>query len=529
MMDWLRPDASGRAPVLGANVVSTSQPLAAQAGLRMLLEGGNAVDAAVATAMALTVLEPRGCGIGSDAFAIVWDGRALHGLNASGQAPAAWQPERFRGLSAMPATGWESVTVPGAVSAWAALSQRFGRLPFRRLAEPAIAYARDGFAVSPTIARLWAHGAARLGTQPGFAECFLPDGRAPGPGDLFRSEAHARTLAAIAASGGEDFYRGELAERIAAHARAHGAALTRQDLAAHRADWCAPLAMPFAGARVHELPPNGTGVATLIALGILEALQIGDFPLDSADAVHLQIEAMKLALADLDAYNADPRAMRTPAEALLDPDYLAQRARLVERRHAGAPGHGAPRPGGTVYLCAGDAQGMMVSFIQSNYMGFGSGVVVPGTGISLQNRGHGFTLQPGHANEVGPAKRPSHTIIPGFATTAQGEARMAFGVMGGPMQTQGHVQMAMRVLLHGQNPQAAADAPRWRVVSGRTVAVEPAFDPQVLAELRARGHAIVVEPGDGVFAFGGAQLLVKGSASYVAGSDPRKDGQAVAY
>ena len=528
-MNFTNPYPSARSAVLGRNVVSTSQPLAAQAGLRMLLAGGNAVDAAIATAMALTVVEPTGCGLGSDGFAIVWDGKELHGLNASGRSPAAWSADRFAGHGTMPDKGWDAVTVPGAVSAWSALSRRFGRLPFADLARPAIDYARNGFPVSPVIAHLWAMGGARLGDQPGFAECFLPGGRAPHAGEVFRSEAHASTLEAIAESHGEAFYRGALAQSIAAHARAHGAVLTEDDLANHRADWCGTLAQPFAGSVVHELPPNGQGIAALMALGMMQALGVGKQPLDHIDTVHLSIEAMKLALADLHRYNADRDAMQVSPSALLDPAYLAERARLIDRNRASDPGHGRPKPGGTVYVAAADASGMMVSFIQSNYMGFGSGIVVPGTGISLQNRGYGFSLEQGHANQVGPAKRPSHTIIPAFAMHADGTPQMAFGVMGGPMQSQGHVQMALRVLHYGQNPQAAADAPRWRVTGGRQVAVEPGFDAGVASELAARGHEVTVESGSGVFAFGGAQLVLRQGDAYIAGSDPRKDGQAVAF
>ena len=528
-MNFTNPYPSARSAVLGRNVVSTSQPLAAQAGLRMLLAGGNAVDAAIATAMALTVVEPTGCGLGSDGFAMVWDGKELHGLNASGRSPAAWSADRFAGHGAMPDKGWDAVTVPGAVSAWSALSRRFGRLPFADLARPAIDYARNGFPVSPVIAHLWTMGGARLGDQPGFAECFLPGGRAPHAGEVFRSAAHASTLEAIAESHGEAFYRGALAQSIAAHARAHGAVLTEDDLANHRADWCGTLAQPFAGSVVHELPPNGQGIAALMALGMMQALGVGKQPLDHIDTVHLSIEAMKFALADLHRYNADRDAMQVSPNALLDPAYLAERARLIDRNRASDPGHGRPKPGGTVYVAAADASGMMVSFIQSNYMGFGSGIVVPGTGISLQNRGHGFSLERGHANQVGPAKRPSHTIIPAFAMHADGTPQMAFGVMGGPMQSQGHVQMALRVLHYAQNPQAAADAPRWRVTGGRQVAVEPGFDAGVASELAARGHEVTVESGNGVFAFGGAQLVLRQGDAYIAGSDPRKDGQAVAF
>jgi len=528
-MDWALPYAAQRSAVLGRNVVSTSQPLAAQAGLAMLQAGGNAVDAALAAAMALTVVEPTGCGIGGDAFAIVWDGKALHGLNASGRAPAAWTPDYFARLGGIPEVGWNAATVPGVVSGWVALSQRLGRLPLAQVAQPAIDYARQGFPVSPTIARLWALGAAKLGAQPGFAECFLPQGRSPAAGEVFRSEAHARTLEAIAQSAGEDFYRGELARRMVEHAQAHGGALTLQDLAAHRADWVGTVSQRFGDSVIHEIPPNGQGIAALMALGMLDALGVGGQPLDGIDSVHLQIEAMKLAFADLHQYNADGAHMRVAPADLLAPDYLRARAALIDPARAGDPAYGAPRPGGTVYLAAADAQGMMVSFIQSNYMGFGSGVVVPGTGISLQNRGCGFTTEAGHANQVGPGKRPSHTIIPAFAMHADGTPQMAFGVMGGPMQSQGHTQMALRVLRYGQNPQAAADAPRWRVMGGKSVAVEPHFDAAVVQQLRARGHEVTVESGNGVFAFGGAQLVLRRGDVYVAGSDPRKDGCAVVF
>ena len=502
--DWTLPYASRRSPVLGRQVVSTSQPLAAQAGMKMLQLGGNAVDAAIATAMALTVVEPTGNGIGSDAFAIVWDGEKLHGLNASGRSPASWHADLFAGKTAVPEIGWDAVTVPGAVSGWVALAERFGTLPLTTLAQPAIDYARNGFPVSPTIAKLWSLGAAKLGAQPGFAECFMPGGRAPRAGEIFRSEAHARTLELIAETEGEAFYRGVIAERIAAHAQANGGAMTMADLAAHQADWVGTIQQRLGDSVVHEIPPNGQGIAALMALGMLDAHGIGAHPVDDVETVHASIEAMKLAFADLHQYNADIDAMPVKPDALLHPDDLRSRAALIDTTRAGDPGYGAPRPGGTVYLAAADASGMMVSFIQSNYMGFGSGVVVPGTGISLQNRGHGFNLIPGHANQVAPRKRPSHTIIPAFAMHADGTPQMAFGVMGGPMQSQGHTQMALRVLRYGQNPQAAADAPRWRVTGGKGVAVEPGFDPAVVAALRARGHEVTVEEGNGVFAFGGA-------------------------
>jgi len=528
-IDFARPYPSGRAPVLGDNVVSTSQPLAAQAGLRMLLRGGNAIDAAVAAAMALTVVEPSGCGLGSDAFAIVWDGHALHGLNASGRSPAGWTPERFAGRDAIPERGWESVTVPGAVSAWVALARRFGTLPLSELAAPALHYARQGYPVSPAVAGLWQKAGVTLREQPGFAECFMPGGRAPRAGERFRNPGLADSLEQIVDSGGEAFYRGRLAERIAAWARRHDAALSLEDLGAHQADWVDTISIPFADSVVHELPPNGQGIATLMALGMLRHAGFPGRDLDDPRSLHLAIEATKLALADLHAFVADPARMTVSTAQLLDPDYLAERAKLIDPERAADPGHGAPRPGGTVYLATADSAGRMVSFIQSNYMGFGSGVVVPQTGISLQNRGAAFNLKPGHANQVAPRQRPFHTIIPGFAMRPDGTPLLSFGVMGGPMQAQGHLQMALRVLGQGQNPQAAADAPRWRVVRGRKIAVESEIGATTIAALQARGHEVTVEAPEAVFAFGGAQLILRTEAGYIAGSDPRKDGQAVAF
>ncbi|WP_410015620.1 gamma-glutamyltransferase family protein [Sodalis sp. C49] len=519
-----------RPPMMGRNAVCASQPLAAQAGLRMLLQGGNAVDAAVAAAMALTVVEPTGCGIGSDAFALVWDGKRLHGLNASGRSPAAWKYEDYAHLPAVPELGWDAVTLPGAVSGWVELARRFGSLPLTTLAQPAVEYARDGFPVSPLIGALWQRGVERLGDQPGFMACFAPGGRAPAIGELFRNPAQARTLELIAQTEGEAFYRGELAAKIAAFARQHNAGLTLEDLNNHRPEWVEPLSRPFAGGSVHELPPNGQGIATLIALGILEHCGIGRYHPDSAAALHLSIEAMKLALADLERYVADSDHMEFEARHLLSDAYLQQRAALIDPERAGDFVFGAPRQNGTVYLSAADAGGMMVSFIQSNYMGFGSGVVVPDTGISLQNRGASFVLEPGHPNCLAGNKRTFHTIIPAFALDGAGQPLMSFGVMGGSMQAQGHVQMALRIMQHRQNPQAAIDAPRWRVVQGREVMVEPALDRNVLAALRAMGHQISVEDPMQIHSFGGAQAIMRDAQGvYIAATESRKDGQALVY
>jgi gamma-glutamyltranspeptidase / glutathione hydrolase len=515
-------------PAIGSTAIATSHHLASIAGMDMLAKGGNAADAIVSAAMVLTVVEPTGCGIGGDGFAIVWDGKELHGLNGSGRSPAAWTAEYFQGLATMPERGWNSVTVPGVVSSWVSLWERFGSLSLETIAAPAIHHAREGFLVTPTIAGLWTRGADTLKGQPGFAECFLREGRAPRAGELFRSAAHAETLEAIATTRGESFYRGPLAERIIADAQARGAALSLADLGEHRAEWVATVSQRFASGVVHELPPANQGLATLIGLGIMEAAGWQPSSPDDPRQLHLAIEATKLALADVYRHVTDVDVMRFAPEAFLDSGYLRERARLIDPDRAGDPGHGEPRPGGTVCLSAADDTGMMVSFIQSNYKGFGSGVVVPGTGIALQNRGTGFTLEPGHVNQVAPRKRPFHTIIPGFAMDLNGDPLMAFGLMGGPIQAQGHLQLALRILGYGQNPQTAADAPRWRVDSGRRVGVEPSTDPALIDYLRARGHDVISEELDATFSFGGAQIVQKIDGGYVAGSDPRKDGQALA-
>jgi gamma-glutamyltranspeptidase/glutathione hydrolase len=527
-LDWTFPYASRRLPVLARNVVATSQPLAAQAGLRMLLRGGNAVDAAVATAITLTVVEPVSNGVGSDAFAMVWDGTRLQGLNASGRAPAAWTLARFAGRGAMPDVGWDTVTVPGAVSAWATLSARYGRLPFATLFEPAIDYARGGFPVSPVVATKWRNQSSLLSDQPGFAMAFMPRGRAPEPGEIFSLPALAETLESIAATRGEAFYRGPLADAMVGHAKAHGGALGHSDLDAHEVEWVEPVTIDYRGFTLHELPPNGQGVAALMALGILDYHDLAAYPVDSALSLHLQIEAMKLAFADVYRHVAEPVAMKMKVSSLLDPRYLAERSRRIDPGRAQPPAAGSLSGGGTVYLTAADADGMMVSYIQSNYGGFGSGVVVPGTGISLQNRGSGFTLERGHPNEVGPGKRPFHTIIPAFVTRG-GAPVMSFGVMGGTMQPQGHVQIMVRLADHGQNPQAACDAPRWRVRAGLEVELEPGVDSATVAALIGFGHRVVQADPASYFDFGAGQFIYKLPEGYLAASDPRRDGQAVGF
>jgi gamma-glutamyltranspeptidase / glutathione hydrolase len=526
-MDWSLPYPSRRQPVCAANVVATSQPLATQAGVAMLARGGNAVDAALATAITLTVVEPCSNGIGSDLFAILWDGDGLAGLNASGRSPAGWNRARFAGHKQMPQRGWGAVTIPGAVAGWVALSKRYGKLPFGDLFEPAIRYARDGYAVSPVVADKWRLAAPVMPQGLGWQDHFLIDGRVPKPGERFRSVAMANTLSTIAATSGEAFYRGSLADAIVAHAQASQAAHARADFERHTVDWVTPISVDYRGATVHEIPPNGQGIAALMALGMLESFDLSALPPDSVASQHLQIEAMKLAFADAYRYVADPSAMTASPASLLDRGYLRERAALIAPDRARDFGPGAPPRGGTVYVCAADQRGMMVSLIQSNYMGFGSGVVVPGTGISLQNRGAGFSLEHDHPNEVAGGKRPFHTIIPGFMTR-NGAPLAAFGVMGGPIQPPGHVQLVVRMNDYRMNPQAALDAPRFRVNTGRSIDLEASASPALRQGLIALGHRLESIP-DSYMDFGAGQVILRTDAGYVAASDPRRDGQAAGF
>ncbi len=526
LFEWAFPYPSQRMPVLARNVVATSQPLAAQAGLSALQQGGNAVDASLAAAICLTVVEPTSNGIGGDAFAIVWDGSDLLGLNGSGRSPASWSPERFRDLERMPDRGWDSVTVPGAVAAWADLSEKAGALPFTDLFAPAVRYAREGFPVSPLTARAWARAADLFKDFPAFAGTFLPGGRPPEAGETFRCPELADTLEEIAETRGDSFYRGRLSRAIVKEARRGGAALSDEDLAGHASTWVHPLSMQYGDADLHELPPNGQGLSALVALGILDRLDLSGCAPDSPDAIHLQIEAMKTGLETAYRHVADPEHMTVPPEAFLEESFLDRKAAEIRRDRARRVGGPVRKGGGTVYLAAADEAGRMVSFIQSNFYGFGSGVVIPGTGISLQSRGLGFTLEAGHPNRVGGGKRPFHTIMPGFVTR-QGGPVMSFGVMGGNMQAQGHLQMMARIFAYGQNPQAASDAPRWYLFEDFRLALEPGFEPATAVSLAARGHAIA---GDDAGArFGGAQLIHKVEGGWLAASDSRKDGQAVGY
>jgi len=527
-LDWSLPYASRRSPVFAHNVVATSQPLAVQAGIAMLRAGGNAVDAALAAAIALTVVEPTGNGIGSDAFAMVWDGKTLHGLNGSGRSPRAWTPEYFKDRPETE-TGWDTVTVPGAVDAWISLSRRFGALPFAELFVPALHYAKHGFAVTPRIQAAWKDSPERLSGCATWTTAFMPDGRVPEVGERFILPGQAETLKAIAQSEGEAFYRGDLAERIAAFATADGGLLRTEDLAAHHSQWVTPVSIDYDNVRVFELPPNGHGIAALVALGILRELEIKRFAVDSVDSMHLQIEAMKTGLREVFDHVADPAHMRVRAEDLITAERIAGQARRIKLERAIDWSNSNPKAsGGTVYLVTADAHGMMVSYIQSNYQGFGSGLVVPGTGISLHNRGAGFTRELGHPNCIDGGKLPYHTIMPGFVCADDGTPLVSFGVMGKFMQPQGHVQMITRIVDYGQNPQAASDAPRWFVDEEFKVHLEPGVADATYAELKRRGHEVIRQ--ENARYFGGAQLAYRlSNGFYCAASDHRKDGQAAGF
>ena len=527
-MDTNLPFPCGRQPVLARNIVATSQPLAAQAGAAAFARGGNAIDAALAAAMTLTVVEPVMNGIGGDSFALVWEGGKLHGLNGSGRSPAQWNAKRFENMEGMPLRGWESVTVPGQVAGWVSLSERFGRLPFEDLFADAIRHARDGFPVSPVISRQWSEQAALLHACPGF-DAFMPRGRTPAAGEVWRFADQGMTLEDIARTRGESFYRGALADAMCRHAGEHGGVLSRADLEQHRSEWVEPVNVDFRGRQVWEIPPNGQGIAALIALGLLEHLPYDQTAVGSAQRMHLEIEAMHLAFADLQAHVADPAHMQWTAAQLLDPAHLRERARGIDVQRASVHAPSQLPSGGTVYICTADKEGRMVSYIQSNYRGFGSGVVVPGTGISLHNRGSGFVTTPGHVNQVAGAKRPLHSIIPAFLTQGA-KPVMAFGVMGGNMQAQGHVQMVLRHIVEGLNPQACSDAPRWRINDAGALTVEPGVPQAVVQGLQELGHR-PEKQAPGNLLFGSAQLVQRlpadGEVVYAAGSDHRRDGQAV--
>ena len=531
--DALHYPYASRRNVVYANkgMVATSQPLAAQAGLRVLQAGGNAIDAAIATAAALTVVEPSANGIGGDAFALVWHQGRLHGLNASGPAPRHMTAEKLRaqGLTEVPKYGPLPVTVPGTPAAWAAMAERFGRLPLRTSMAGAIELARDGFPVSPSVAFGWQQATRVFREQ--FKEAhfrhwfdtFAPE-RAPEAGEVWRSPAHADTLQAIADTNADAFYRGPLADKIATFVQSAGGYLQPEDLAAYKVDWCAPISVNYRGYEVWEIPPNGHGLVALMALNILKGFDFSER--DTVLTHHRQIEAIKLAFADGLAHIADPAHMRVSVADLLSDAYADERRALIGAQ-AMHPVPGEPPRGGTVYLSTADSEGNMVSFIQSNYMGFGSGMVVPGTGIALHNRGNNFSLQAGHPNCLAPGKRPYHTIIPGFLTK-NGQAVGPFGVMGGFMQPQGHVQMVMNTVDFGLNPQASLDAPRWEWEMAKRVNIERSTPEHIFHGLARMGHD--VSWSNNRIAFGRGQIIWRNADSvFCGGTEPRTDSAIAAW
>ncbi|MHB1544112.1 MAG: gamma-glutamyltransferase family protein [Gammaproteobacteria bacterium] len=518
-----RGERGGRSSVYASNgLVATSQPLAAQAGLFILREGGNAVDAALATAIALTVVEPTSNGLGSDVFALILDGKALLGLNGSGHLPGAFNPDQCVSL---PESGWLPVMTPGAPRAWADLHERLGRLPFARLFEPAIAYAQKGFPLSPVVAHFWRRAAERF-QGPLFQEwqkTFMPEGFDPRPGAFWKSEDLAHTLERIARSDARDFYEGTLAHKMDQAARVGGGLLRREDLAGHRSEWVEPWSIAYRDYTVFELPPNSQGVVALEALGILDCSGRDVTP---AAALHDSIEAIKLSFEDALDRVGDP-GDSDRARELLESWALRERsAHLGPTPSAFVPA--SPFLGGTVYLASADRAGLMVSLIQSNYMGFGSGIVIPGTGIALSNRALCFGPRTkGGPNRIGPFRRSYHTLMPGFLMS-DGEPLGPFGVMGGFMQPQGHLQIIQALVDQGLDPQGAVDQPRWRWDGGLRIVLEPDFPRADAEALSARGHEVI--RADSVFGFGRAQIVLRhAGGGFVAGSDSRADGVAAGY
>jgi len=515
-------------------VVASEHPLASQAGASVLANGGTAVDAAIAANAVMGLVAPMSCGLGGDLFAIVCeaDGR-LHGVNASGWSPAGLNPALLnaRGLTSMPQTGIHSVTVPGAVAGWALLHERFGRSRFASLLEPAIGLAAAGFPVTEIVAAEWANGEGFLRDNPVASRTFLAGDRLPRAGDIFRNADLVVSYRAVATGGREAFYQGEIAERLVRCSEAHGGTLTRGDLAEFRAEWVEPIGTNYRGWDVYEIPPNGAGIAALMMLNILENFDLKTPGHNSADSLHLLVEAKKLAYADMQRYVADPRHESVPIAEMLSKEYASSRASLVDTRRAmssAAAGRMPAHAGDTVYLCAADRDGMVISLIQSNFAGFGSGLVAEGTGFALQNRGGLFTLDPSHPNVLQPRKRPIHTILPGFLKRQH--TRAAFGIMGGWNQSQAHAQFVSNVVDHGMNIQAALEAPRFTKVTfeGCDVIMESRIPEAVRAELTSRGHEIILQ---GAFSsqMGGGQSVRRDDASGVnyGASDPRKDGAAI--
>ncbi|MDJ0975777.1 MAG: gamma-glutamyltransferase [Planctomycetota bacterium] len=539
-----RPHATRSEVIARHGMAATSQPLATQIALDVLKQGGSAVDAAIAANAALGLMEPTGCGVGGDLFAIVWDAetKTLHGLNASGRSPKGLTLEHLRslGLEEIPPFGPLPVSVPGCVDGWFELHGRFGKLPMAELLAPAIRYAKDGFPVSELIAYYWARSERVFGKQPGFAETFLPGGRAPAKGDLFKNPGLARTLERIAAGGRDAFYKGEIADAIDAFCRKHGCFLRKADLAAHTSTWDAPVSTRYRGYDVFELPPPGQGIAALQMLNLLEPYDLAAMGHNSADYLHHLVEAKKIAYEDRARFYADPAFVDVPVAALISKAYAKQRRALFDPEQARTtldPGDPRLATGDTIYLAVADKDRNMVSLIQSNYRGFGSGLCPDGLGFCLQDRGQLFALEDGHPNVYAPGKRPFHTIIPAFVLK-DGRPFLCFGVMGGDMQPQGHVQVLLNIIEFGMNLQEAGDAARFhhggsssptgrRMRDGGVLALESGIPDAVRAVLQRRGHRMGRARGQ----FGGYQAIGYDPVRdvFIGASESRKDGQAAGY
>jgi gamma-glutamyltranspeptidase/glutathione hydrolase len=531
---YYNPYPSKRNVVYARNgVVATSQPLAAQAGLDILKKGGNAIDAAIATAACLTVVEPTSNGIGGDAFAIVWFHNQMHGLNASGVSPSSISIEKLKnlGLTEIPKLGLIPVMVPGIPSAWRELSDKFGKLSLFEVLQPAIDYAKNGYPLSPTLAYYWniaykyyKNNCITEEFQPWF-DTFIPNGVCPSVGEMWKSQDHAKTLELIGKTKANAFYHGELADQIDAFSQKHQGFIRKSDLKTYQPTWVNPISINYKGYQVWEIPPNGQGIIALEALNIVKELQLTEHP--SLENVHKQIEAMKLAFADGLNYITDPKMMKLSSSDLLNEEYAKIRRSQITN-FAGDFVKGNPPSSGTVYLATADQEGNMVSYIQSNYMGFGSGIVVPHTGIALQNRGHNFSFDPTHDNALGPNKKTLHTIIPGFLTKGE-DAIGPFGVMGGFMQPQGHMQVIMNTIDYKLNPQAALDSPRWQWLKQKQVVFEPNFNQDIVKGLIKMGHEATYDSNIG--SFGRGQIIWRNPKTkvYVAGTESRTDGSIASY
>ncbi len=528
------PYKSRRMTVFAKNgMVATSQSLAAQVGIDILKRGGNAVDAAVATAATLTVVEPTSNGIGSDAFALVWIKDKLYGLNSSGPAPKNISIEKVKklGFNKMPKHGFVPVTIPGAPAAWSELSARFGKLSLEETLKPAINYAKEGYPVSPITARAWDKNYQQYKEKLKSEEfkewfkVFAPKKRAPRPGEIWKSEAHARTLTEIAETKAGSFYRGNLASKIDNFSAEYNGFITKEDLRDFKPEWVEPISVNYRGYDVWEIPPNGQGLIALMTLNILKKFDIKNEV--SADIYHKVFEAIKLAFTDGKKYITDIRNMKVKIEDLLSEEYAKKRKEKIGKT-AMQPVPGKLPQGGTVYLAAADSEGNYVSFIQSNYLGFGSGLVVPDTGIALQNRGNNFSLNPGAHNSLAPEKKTYHTIIPGFLTK-NNKPVGPFGVMGGFMQPQGHIQVIMNTIDFNLNPQAALDAPRWQWIEAKKFKVESGFSNRLAKLLAARGHEIEIELESS--SFGKGQIIWKDQKEdvLIGATEPRADGAVLGY